>query len=90
MSPTIGPDEIAEALHIAPSTFLRKWRRLNRDSGFPRPLPHSPNVWSRAQVMAWFNAGGQAAPPPAPGDEDSIVSQHRTALEARYLGKNAA
>lgn len=86
MSPTMTPEEIAEALRCAPATFLKKWRRMD---GFPRPLPGCPNVWSRAQVMAWIAAGGGAAAPEPEAGLAGIVERQREALERRY-GVSAA
>jgi hypothetical protein len=85
-SNVITLEEIAAELHVQPAHAARKCRQLANDAGFPRSLPGLPNRWSRAQVEAWFAAGGAPAPvakiEPAPDQ----VAAARQILEARYVG----
>lgn len=54
----IQADDVAELIGLADgAAFLRRRPRLERDTGFPRPLPTSqrPLIWSRARVTAWLS-----------------------------------
>jgi len=82
---TLNVQEVAEALGVAPRTFLAARRDLGR-AGFPRPLPGFQRPrWSRAQVEAWCAAAGGDRPP-ANDDRPAAtpVDLARAALERRY------
>ena len=79
---TLTIDEVAEMLHRRPETLRRRWRALNREHDFPRPLPGLGLVWSRALVVAWIEAGGALA---APSAEGSFTQRARESLERQFV-----
>ena len=87
--PTLTLDETAEALSIKTSAFIRDRRALEA-AGFPRALPGlRAAIWSRAQVLAWIAANGDAMEPEPNGPADNIVSfvaAAQKSLAARYNG----
>ena len=86
---TITADEIGAAIGKTGRTVRVTWRRWNRDHGFPRPLPISPGVWSRALVEAWLAGGGMVAAVEAErrrrtDTPDTVVAAQRDMLERRF------
>lgn len=86
----IGPQlylaaEVAELLGVSLGTLPAKWRRLNRQHGFPRPLPGRSDAWSRVLVDEWIATPAEERERPGrtPRREASIARQ-RENLEARY------
>ena len=62
----IQADDVAGMIGLDDgAAFLRRRARLERDEGFPKPLPTSlrPLIWHRCQVEGWLSA--QTNPRPA-------------------------
>lgn len=62
----IQADDVADLIGLPDgAAFLRRRDRLERDTGFPKPLPTSlrPLIWHRARVDAWLTAQAAPAPP---------------------------
>ncbi len=77
--------EVAENLGCSLATLPVKWRRLNREHGFPRPLPGRSDAWSRILVDEWIATPEDERGRPTPRRERS-VAQQRQILEQRYTG----
>lgn len=62
MSPSfITTRQVADLIGLSANTFLRHRERLERDEGFPEPMPTSrhPLRWRRDQVEAWVSQVGR-------------------------------
>lgn len=80
-------DEVAALLGCSLATLPAKWRRLNRDHGFPRPLPGRADAWSRILVDEWIaTPEDERGRPRSQSRRDGAVAAQRAALEARYVG----
>jgi len=74
---------VAELLGMARLTFLHRREALERDEGFPPPMPHlrRPLLWRKSQVRAWIEAQGRFAPEVRPADVGpGVVSIREAAL----------
>lgn len=63
----IQADGVAELIGLDDgAAFLRRRARLERETGFPKPLPTSlkPLIWHRKQVEGWLSAQTSPTPPP--------------------------
>lgn len=82
--------DVAAILGVAVATLRGKWRRLNREHGFPRPLAGRPDAWSRALVDDWVNTDpaerAVARRDRAAARDAAALDRQRSALEARYVG----
>lgn len=63
--------------------FLRQRHRLERDEGFPPPMPTQlrPLKWRADAVEAWVEAQGTTTPPdytPTPGSNVVLLREART------------
>jgi len=87
-SPLYLASEVAALLGCSLATLPAKWRRLNRDHGFPRPLPGNGNAWSRYLVNKWIDTTDAERDLPRERRPRRAVAieQQRQALEARYAG----
>jgi len=66
----ITADEVSDLIGTSSGrAFLRKREALEREKGFPLPMPtcQSPLIWRRAQIKSWVQEQGrpQAATPVA-------------------------
>lgn len=92
MSATVLPSamtaaDVAAELQIDERQFFMRRPRLQREHGFPRALPGCLLRWSRAQVLAWINAGGEMPDdePPTIERPRLVVDNARDLLTARYV-----
>lgn len=83
--------EIADALGMERSTFLRKRKGLIIDEGMPAPLPGHSLRWHRAGVEKWLAQYGEVKARAMRGSGSMIrISLDREALTAAYASSNAA
>ena len=64
MTPFIDTTEVASLIGFRTvQSFRRNRARLERDEGFPRPMPTSlsPLMWRRTQIESWLAAQGSPA-----------------------------
>ena len=73
---------VAELLGLSGrGAFLRKRAELQREHGFPMPMPHSaqPLLWRRSQVLAWIEEHGlraqDRAQQPTPGADLVLLKE---------------
>ncbi|KHQ50312.1 helix-turn-helix transcriptional regulator [Mameliella alba] len=62
------------------AAFLRQRDRLEKDEGFPAPLPTSrrPMMWRRSAVEAWLDQlDSPAGPPPGGGNVVYLMREAR-------------
>lgn len=65
MADFIQANDVAELIGLPDgAAFLRRRDTLERDHGFPPPMPTSarPLIWRRARVAAWVEAQGRPEP----------------------------
>lgn len=91
--------DLAALFRRSVATTSRHVARLQKQEGFPAPLPgRKPKLWSRHQVDAWLRDPQRAAPPVSPAANDAAldpafapenVAAARARLEARYGASHA-